>query len=385
MTSIAPSPAAPPRVLIIDDEAIILRLADRILTKAGFAVATATSAETATTLIESADLVVCDDGLTGMRGSTLLESLRSRGRAVPFILMTGAPTVAGVVGAYEGGVSSYLPKPFCTEDLVNRVRVALEGARAGTLPSAETRSRERAARCRSHRALDDALAGLEIAFQPITYCKTGTLFGYEALMRSREPSLPHPGAVLQAGEDLGRLHEIGRRVRELAAASFEGAPKGALLFLNLHACDLDDEELFDRGSRLASFADRVVLEITERADFRNVQDGPARLARLRANGFRIAVDDLGAGYAGLTSLVELDPDVVKLDMVLVRDIDTEPRKRRVVQALLRLCAELGRQVIAEGVETEAELTVLRELGCELVQGYLIARPGPPFPAIRVVH
>jgi EAL domain-containing protein (putative c-di-GMP-specific phosphodiesterase class I) len=99
-------------------------------------------------------------------------------------------------------------------------------------------------------------------------------------------------------------------------------------------------------------------------------------------GYRIAVDDLGAGYAGLTSLVELDPDVVKLDMALIRDIDRDPRKRRVVASLVRLCTELDRLVIAEGVERQGELEVLRELGCDLIQGYLLARPGPPFPEVR---
>jgi EAL domain-containing protein (putative c-di-GMP-specific phosphodiesterase class I) len=317
-----------------------------------------------------------------MSGSCLLESLRGRGLGVPFILMTGAPTVSCVVDAYEGGVSSFLLKPFRSEDLVSRIRVALETSREGEAPKAELRFREQAARCRMHQALDRALAGLKMVFQPIADCSTSSVYGYEALMRSSEPSLPHPGAVLQAGEDLDRLHDIGRRVRELAAESFRDAPPGALLFLNLHACDLDDEELFDPSSLLASFAGRVVLEITERADFQKVKDGPERLARLRTMGYRIAVDDLGAGYAGLTSLVDLDPEVVKLDMALVRDIDTEPRKRRVVGSLIRLCAELGRQVIAEGVETAGELAVLRELGCELVQGYFLAKPGPPFPVVR---
>ncbi len=384
MTSPVSNASPRARVLVIDDEPVLLRLADRVLTKAGFTVVTATSAESASSLLETADAVVCDDGLVGMRGFTLLESIRARGVAVPFILMTGTPTVASVVDAYEGGASSFLLKPFRIEDLVSRVRVALESARDGVAPSPELRVREQA-RCRMHTALDRALAGLKIVFQPIATCSTSKVFGYEALMRSSEPALPHPGAVLEAAEDLGRLNDVGRRVRELAATCFEDAPPEALLFLNLHPRDLDDPDLFDPSCPIAPFADRVVLEITERADFRAVHDGPAQLERLRARGYRIAVDDLGAGYAGLTSLVEMDPDVVKLDMVLVRNVDSEPRKRRVVGSLIRLCADLGRQVIAEGVETAAELAVLRELGCDLVQGYYIARPGPGFPAIRVAN
>ncbi len=379
MTSSSSCIAPVSRVLVIDDEAGILRLANRVLTQAGFAVETAASAEDAAAKLESVDLVLCDDGLPGMKGSMLLESLRARGKATPFILMTGAATVTSVVGAYERGASSFILKPFENDDLVNRVRVALQPAGAEMAPSLDHRAQ--AERCRMHEALDRALAQLKMVFQPIAACGTSSVFGYEALMRSGEPSLPHPGAVLEAGEKLGRLHDIGRRVRQLTAEAFANAPAGALLFLNLHACDLEDAELFDPSSPIARMADRVVLEITERADFQKIHDGPARITTLRALGFRIAVDDLGAGYAGLTSLVDLDPEIVKLDMALVRDIDQEPRKRHVVGSLIRLCTELNRQVIAEGVETAAELAVLRELNCDLVQGYFLARPGPPFPAV----
>lgn len=376
-----PDPGTPTSVLVIDDEDILLRLAERILSKAGFVVSTARSAEEAVQHLDGVDLVLCDDGLPGMRGSALLESVRARGTTIPFILMTGAPTVNGVVDAYEGGVTSFLLKPFRAQDLVNRVRVAMEQWRESELPSTERRLREHAARCRVHEAFDRALATLKVHFQPIASTANHTVFGYEALMRPSEPSLPHPGAVLEAGENLGRLHDVGRRVRELAASSFGKAADGTLLFVNLHAQDLEDGELFDASAPLSAFAGRVVLELTERADFQQIRDYAERLVRLRSLGYRIAVDDLGAGYAGLTSLVDLDPEIVKLDMALIRDIDRDPRKRRVVDSLVRLCRELGRGVIAEGVERPDELAVLREVGCDLVQGYLLARPGPPFPEV----
>ena len=108
-------------------------------------------------------------------------------------------------------------------------------------------------------------------------------------------------------------------------------------------------------------------------------DVKPRIAALRGMGFRIAIDDLGAGYAGLTSFTLLEPDVVKLDMELVRGIDTHRTKQSIVTSMVTLCHEMHVEVVAEGVETSAERDVLVDLGCDLLQGYLFAKPGPPFP------
>jgi EAL domain-containing protein (putative c-di-GMP-specific phosphodiesterase class I) len=155
----------------------------------------------------------------------------------------------------------------------------------------------------------------------------------------------------------------------------------AVLFVNLHPRDLADEALFAAASPLARIAHSVILEITERASLDEVSDVRDRVARLRQLGFRLAVDDLGAGYAGLTSFATLEPDVIKLDMSLVRDVDTNLVKRRVVERMTALAHELGVLVVAEGVETVAERGALVATGCDLLQGYLLARPGRPFPSV----
>jgi EAL domain-containing protein (putative c-di-GMP-specific phosphodiesterase class I) len=108
----------------------------------------------------------------------------------------------------------------------------------------------------------------------------------------------------------------------------------------------------------------------------------SRVARLRDIGFRIAVDDIGAGYAGLSSIAQLEPDVVKIDMAMVRHIDVEPTKQKLVSAMAKLCQEMNVRVIAEGVETTAERDTLAALGCDLMQGYFFARPSLPFPEAR---
>jgi len=202
---------------------------------------------------------------------------------------------------------------------------------------------------------------------------------YETLARTAEPKVPHPGVLFDAAERLSRVHEVGQRMRQLAAETLRDREQR--LFINLHPADLMDEDLYDARSPLAALGDRVVLEITERASLDGVRDLRERVDRLRALGFGIAVDDLGAGYAGLSAFCALQPDVVKLDMSLVRDVHLSDTKRRLVRSMTSACEELGIDVIAEGVECVEELETLQGLGLELFQGFFFARPGLPFPEI----
>jgi EAL domain-containing protein (putative c-di-GMP-specific phosphodiesterase class I) len=110
-----------------------------------------------------------------------------------------------------------------------------------------------------------------------------------------------------------------------------------------------------------------------------VRDVRSRVDSLSKLGFRIAVDDLGAGYAGLTSFTLLEPDIVKLDLALIRDIHREPKKKTVVRTLIQMCNELGIVVTAEGIDVPEEREELAQTGCDLMQGYLFARPGAAFP------
>jgi EAL domain-containing protein (putative c-di-GMP-specific phosphodiesterase class I) len=187
---------------------------------------------------------------------------------------------------------------------------------------------------------------------------------------------PHPGAFLDAAEQLGRLHEVGRAVRAAAADLLERDALSGAVFINLHPADLGDDALVDPAAPLSRFATRVVLEITERARLEATPDVPGRVQRLRAMGYRVALDDLGAGYAGLTSFAALSPEIVKIDMSLIRGLDADPLRRKLVASLAGLCRDLGIVVVAEGIETEAEREASVLCGCELLQGFLIGRPRP---------
>ncbi len=377
------------RVLLVDDDSDVRRGYSRLLRDLGCAVETAADgAEALQKLGTPFDLIVSDISMPRLTGTAFLRAVRERDLDVPVVLMTGAPSLDTAVEAVEYGAFRYLTKPIDLDAFSQVVRKALhlrELARlkreALDLLGAE--GRQLGDRASLDARFSNALDRLWMAYQPIVNWPGRTVFAYEALLRSDEPSLRAPADLLDAAERLGRVHDLGRRVRETVARSASKARADALLFVNLHSVDLDDSELLSPSSPLAEIATRVVLEITERASLEGVRDLGTKVGKLRQLGFRIAVDDLGAGYAGLSSFSQLDPEFVKLDMSLIRGVDVSTRKRSVVRAMAQLCRkELAIQVISEGVETAQERDVLAQEGCDLLQGYLFAKPDRGFPEPR---
>jgi EAL domain-containing protein (putative c-di-GMP-specific phosphodiesterase class I) len=225
-----------------------------------------------------------------------------------------------------------------------------------------------------------ALSQTFVAFQPIVSYADRRVFGFEALVRSRAGLLSGASELVGAAESLGSLFSLGRAVRGAVARAIPGAPADAVLFVNVHPHELLDPDLAAPDAPLSRFASRVVLEITERAE---VERGDAlrdRLQALRRLGFRVAVDDLGAGFSSLDVLADLRPDFVKLDMSLVRRVDRDDARRRIVGHLLRLLSDLGAAAVAEGVETPGERDALLSLGAPLLQGYLFGLPCPQLTA-----
>jgi EAL domain-containing protein (putative c-di-GMP-specific phosphodiesterase class I) len=287
--------------------------------------------------------------------------------------------------AIEEGVFRYLWKPIVPEKLLEAVRRALATGRLAALKreamrivgadNAEGTSDNAGLQAR----FQSAIERLWMAFQPIVSLRSGSVFGYEALLRTDEPTLKNPLHFLDAAQRLGLTHTLGRAVRGKVAEAAPSAPAEARLFVNVHAGELDDFELCSSTSPLSVLAGRVVIEVTERHALDSVAGLSTRIAKLRQLGFSIAVDDLGAGYAGLSSFSVLEPEFVKLDMSLIRGVDTSTRKQSVIRSMLSLCErDLLMRVICEGVETAAERDALASLGCDLLQGYVFARPSKEF-------
>jgi EAL domain-containing protein (putative c-di-GMP-specific phosphodiesterase class I)/ActR/RegA family two-component response regulator len=387
--SFPPASEPTPRVLVIDDDTLVLRSLTRALSASNLHVTATEDPYKGMRLVtsESYDAVLCDIRMPQMSGLAFARYVRAQQPELPILLMTGDPQLESALEAIEVGILEYLSKPIDPARLRSAVGRAAKLSRfarlrreAQAMVSSEPPPPSRADTLNA--ALDRALATLHVAFQPIVSPQDRSIFGYEAMLRVRVPELPNPPAVIEAAEITGRTDEIGAAVRAAASAAFARAPKDAHLFLNILPLDLMAEELYDPRSHIGMLADRIVLEVTERAELGKVKDALPRIQRLRAQGYRIAVDDLGAGYAGLSSFAALEPEFTKLDMSLVRGAHTSSVKQRVVGSIVSLCRELGSVVVAEGIETTEDRLTLASLGCELMQGYFFAKPAPAFPDVH---
>lgn len=376
------------RVLAVDDEPSLLHFYQRALGASGYAVEVAESADEALGMLETGafEVIVSDLWMPGKSGLDLLREVRQRDLDLPVIIVTAAPDLETALGALDAGALRYLLKPVHSAELAEAVRRAAALHRMSRLKrqalALMQRGDEPGELASLRITFDRAVSTMTLAYQPVVDLESRTLFGYEALLRSQEPAFPSPPQLLAAAERLGQLDQVGQRVRALAAGVGPRLPEGASLLVNLHPRDLLDEQLYHPQAPLSALAPRVILEITERSLLEEVPSAHARIEALRKLGFRLAIDDLGAGYAGLNSWAQLEPDLVKLDMTLVRDIHLTPTKRALVRAMIDVCRELGVELIAEGIETAEERDTLRALRCPLMQGYLFARPGAAFPEAR---
>jgi EAL domain-containing protein (putative c-di-GMP-specific phosphodiesterase class I) len=376
------------RVLLVDDDPTLRRAIQRQLVAEGWTVTPAEHGRAAIEVMRQGhdhfDCVVSDVHMPELDGFGLIAAIRRYDDDLPVLLMTGEPSLGGAVRAIETGAVSYITKPFDQETLASAVARAARRhgvARMRRRADEVMRELEAAQGGQAEEVIarfERALARSWMAFQPIVDLRRREVFAYEALVRTDEDSMQRPDVLIATAERLGRIHDLGRAVRVAVARAASAAPPGVLLFVNVHGLELTDEELFDPRGPLIPYASRVVFEITERIGIDPVA-GPTRIAMLRRLGYRIAIDDLGAGYAALGALATLEPDIVKLDMSLVRDLHLHPAKRRVVGALATLVRELGAQVVAEGVELPEERDAIVQAGIDLLQGYLHGKPGPSFP------
>lgn len=221
-----------------------------------------------------------------------------------------------------------------------------------------------------------------MAFQPIVDVADGDIFifAYEALARG--PAGESAASVLSRVTNANRYaFDQSCRVKAIEMAGRVGlAEREAALSINFMPNAVYKAETCIRASiaaaeRVGFPLDRLIFEVTESERVNSKEHLIAIISEYKRHGFRTAIDDFGAGYAGLNLLADFQPDILKIDMDLSRRIDLSPTRRAIVQSILHVSHQLGIEVIAEGVETEAEFRVLREIGVTRFQGFLFARPG----------
>jgi diguanylate cyclase (GGDEF)-like protein len=234
------------------------------------------------------------------------------------------------------------------------------------------------------------LTVLSYAFQPIVVARTGHCFGYEALLRGVDRlGFDTIRALFDRAYGERAMVTVERGLRELAMARFAAIPhnRSSRLFLNV------DPRLFEmrdyRPSATTGLAEQyginpesLCFEISEQTEPGLTAQSERCLDEYRRAGFQVAVDDFGVGVAGLKLLYDASPHFLKIDRSLISGIDREPRKRNLVDTVTRYAHALGVTVIAEGIETRGEFLVCRDLGCDLVQGFLISRPSTEIETLR---
>lgn len=235
--------------------------------------------------------------------------------------------------------------------------------------------RERANEAISVR-LQDVMArrALHIAYQPIVDLSTEAVVGVEALARFAMPPQMGPDQWFADAYRVDRGAELELLAIELAVDNMARLPPGAYLALNVSPHTILGGGLRERLRELP--LERLVLEVTEHVPIEEYACLSAALAPLRRSGLRLAIDDAGSGYASFRHILQLQPDLIKLDASLIRDIHLDQGRRALASALTAFATETGSKVVAEGIESRDELAVLRELGVHAGQGYLLGRPAP---------
>jgi EAL domain-containing protein (putative c-di-GMP-specific phosphodiesterase class I)/AmiR/NasT family two-component response regulator len=380
------------RVLIVDDVSTNVVLLERILASAQ--VSTVLGLTDPRQVVDACrsfepDLVLLDLHMPDLDGIQVLQMMSERltpDNFVPTIVLTADWTADARERALSAGAKDFITKPFDRIEVLLRVRNLLEtrslysrlqrqkAAIQAELDAkiAEEEARDRELRERQRR-IGAVLAArsLAVVFQPIYDVSADTIVGFEALARFESDPPRSPNEWFDEAHTVGLGIDLELLAIDRALDNFASVNSRTFLSVNVSASTAITDALHDR---LIQARCPIVVELTEHLQIDNYDTIAHGLSRLRRHGIRIAVDDTGAGYAGLQQILRLHPDIIKLDLDLTRGIATDRARQALATAMVGLSRDLKATLIAEGVETQAELDTLRWLGVKCVQGYFI---GPP--------
>ncbi len=370
---------APVRVLIAEDERRLRQALEAVITshEGLVVVGTAGDAEAAIDLSRrlQPDVVLMDVRMPGGGGIRAAREILRRcpgTRIVGFSAYADAGTVAHMLRA---GAVTFVAKEASLQELVRVLRGVGRGEPGGPgslRPPRAPLPRDRRPAGRVTRLLQEGL--LYPVFQPIVELATGKVAGVEALARFRGPAAGRsPLAWFGEAASEGLLVDLELEAFLAALPKLVHVPEEVFLAVNFSPETLTSPRLL--GRRGIPW-ERLVVEVTEHAPVEAYDALREALTRLRGRGARVAVDDGGAGYSSLYRIVEIEPDLVKLDITLVQGLARDEVRQSVVAGLVGLCARIGAETVGEGVETAEDLRALRALGVTHAQGFFLAAPGP---------
>ena len=380
------------RVMVADDNEMIRQtLVEAIEQTEGLAVVgAARDADEAIRIasIRHPDVALLDVRMPNGGGPRAAREIRWRSPDTRIVALSAHGDDRSVENMLASGATSYLVKDSSLEDIMEALARSVEGD--ASLSEGLTRhvvselssrlarehglAEERRDKEARIRRFIDGTGGLAMAYQPIVELSSGRIVGVEAL--SRFPSEPKrtPDVWFNEATEVGLGTKLQVAAVRLALPALDVLPIDVFLSVNVDPTAAGSPELAEVIEPWP--AGRVVIELTEHAPTGDYPSLREALDAFRRSGVRIAVDDAGAGFASLRHILELAPDIIKLDVSIVRDIDSESSHRALASALVGFASEIGTDLVAEGVETVEEATTLYSLGIKLIQGYFAARPGP---------
>jgi EAL domain-containing protein (putative c-di-GMP-specific phosphodiesterase class I)/ActR/RegA family two-component response regulator len=386
------------RLMLADDEGEVLRAISQLVSTDPFIdlIGTANNASEAIDLavLHTPDVALLDVRMPGGGGSRAAREIRQRSPETRIVALSASTDPRTVVSMVRAGAVGYVGKDQSGDEVLRAIHRSADGrssisvARLGEVAERLTEHQSRQVVQTSERAhvsrerIEEAIHGgmLDTVFQPIVELAHGRIRGVEALTRFMSKPRRSPETWFVEAANQGLLTRLELAAAARALEHLDRIPDDVYLSVNVSTETLCEPRLVQMLQAVP--AARVVLELTERTPVVDYTEMSEWLADLRALGARLAIDDVGKGFSGLGHLVELSPDLLKFDRSLVAGVDADPTKSGLITRLASFADEVGMEVVAEGIETEAELDTLRELGVGSGQGFLLGRPGPIPPLVN---
>ena len=357
-------------LLIVEDNEPAQNPLSRFLEEKGYTVHTVRTIRDALPYCQNGQpqIVLADLHLPDGTALDLLQKVRQTSRETVFVLITEMGEVNLVLEALRLGADDYLFKPFTNlENVASVIEKQVKKHPVGKrmLTDADLEQLDK---------LQQMIqtSDFHMVFQPIFRLDDRSIFGYEALMRPGPSSpMPNPGTLMELAEQLGVARKLDLICIEKALATTP--PNAPRLFVNIETETVADPDSLLEVVALAEKSKQpLVLEVTERRTVINlgILSGPCEV--LRKKKIALAVDDVGSGYASIERVLSIRPQFLKIAMSITRSVDADTIRRVMAESILYMSERIGASVIAEGIETEKELAILKRVGVKLGQGYYLS-------------
>jgi len=363
-------------ILIVDDEPDFREMMRFFLENCNFRVIVASDGQEG---LEKAqlkpDLILLDLNMPKLDGHQVCRTIKEDVsiRHIPIIILTAYKESLDKIEALNIGAVDYIGKDISLEEILAKVKAILR--QTSMQPDTQVLEEKNNKLCELRQIIESE--NIQIVFQPIMDLIKNRPIGYEALSRGpKGSSLESPAELFIFANEANMFVELDTICRNLSVIKADFIKNDQILFLNTNPNIIDSDHFkalsFLKGTSLD--LSQICIEITERTFITNFMRLSAQLHEFRKRGIKVAIDDVGAGYSSLKAIAELKPDFIKVDIDLVRTIDSVEMKKNLVMVLVDLGQKLNSQLIAEGIETAEECRTIMSLGVKYGQGFLFGRP-----------